>query len=574
MDTKQDRKNKGKNKVKFISSIRSRIVLLVLVTTLLFILIAMLSVLPIIRSSLGETQESYTNDVAVSYGTLLGTHVKEKGLEVVAGEETVKMLANIQIDKQESSYAYVVDLKGTMLYHPTAEKIGQPVENAVVKQILSDIVAGKPQETQTYEYEFKGETKYAGVYPDIENGFLLVISSDKKEVMKVNDQIMMVCSIGFFVAFLICMVLGVIISRIITKPIARMTETTERFSTLDLRSGGQDTGMGNRKDEIGVMERALMELRDHFSSVVREIQVQGAKLQEAAASLGTSAGETVNHVQQVDKAVGEIAEGAASQAEETQKATENVVQMGSMVEETRQEVENLYKYANIMESSREDASQGLKDLSVINERAKESIDRIYHQTNNTNESAMRIREATELITFIAEQTNLLSLNASIEAARAGEHGKGFAVVASQIQGLAAQSNESARQIGEIIDGLISDSGKAVSTMDDVMKIMEEQNEDIQKMEQQFGDLYQAMDKSVQGVGNIAGKAAVLGDVRNSVIDVVQNLTAIAQENAATTEETSASVTEVGSIMVQIQGHVESLREIAEDLEKRISDFVV
>lgn len=563
-----------KNKVRFISSIQSRIILLVFVTTLLFILIAMLSVLPIVRSSLGATQESYTNDVAASYGTLLGNYVKEKGLGAVAEDEAVKMLADIQIDKQESSYAYVVDLDGTMLYHPTKEKIGQPVENSVVKQILSDIAAGKPQETHTYEYEFKGETKYAGVYPDVENGFLLVISSDKKEVMKVNDKIMMVCSIGFFVAFIICMVLGVIIARIISKPISKMTETTERFSTLDLRGDEKETRMGNRKDEIGVMERALMELRNQFSNVVREIQVQSAKLQEAAVSLGTSAGETVNHVEQVDKAVGEIAEGAVAQADETQKATENVVRMGSMVEETNKEVENLYKYANIMKSSSEDASKGLKELSVINEKAKGSIDLIYQQTNNTNESAMKIREATELITAIAEQTNLLSLNASIEAARAGEHGRGFAVVASQIQGLAAQSNESARQIEEIIDGLISDSGTAVSTMDDVMKIMEEQNGDIQRIEKQFGDLYQAMDMSVQGAGNIAGKTAVLSDVRDGVVDVVQSLTAIAQENAAMTEETSASVTEMSSIMTKILNNVDSLRKIAEDLEKRISDFVV
>ena len=92
----------------------------------------------------------------------------------------------------------------------------------------------------------------------------------------------------------------------------------------------------------------------------------------------------------------------------------------------------------------------IRDRDNINQQAIASIDVIYEQTNITNISALKIKEATTLISSIAEETNLLSLNASIEAARAGEAGRGFAVVASQIQKLADQSNESANQIDQII----------------------------------------------------------------------------------------------------------------------------
>ena len=166
------------------------------------------------------------------------------------------------------------------------------------------------------------------------------------------------------------------------------------------------------------------------------------------------------------------------------------------------------------------------------------------------------------------------MNASIEAARAGEQGRGFAVVASQIQKLAEQSNESARQIAEIINMLIADSNEAVGTMNDVMQIMEEQNQNIHKIEQEFKNLSDQIEKSIGGVSNIADKTQVLDNARVNVIDIVQNLTAIAEENAAGTEETSASVAEVSNIVNQISESVNELRGIAEILENRMNDFVI
>lgn len=571
-DLTEELQQRVQTRINFAHSIRSRILVMIVVTVLICALTVLFTIRPLITKNFSAMQSSYMKDVAMAYGRMLGEYVMEGGLDVVSTPEVQDLLKEISINGKESSYAYVVDLDGTMLYHPIAEKIGVSVENEVVKQMLSDIRDGKPQETSVYEYDFRGAIKYAGIYPDVEHGFLLIISADKAEITSDIQSILLKTLLSTLIAFVICVVIALFCSAIITKPIKEMAEIADRFSTLDLREDDRRERIGQRRDEVGLLGRSIGGVREQFHAIVTEIKTQSNNIHTTAASLDEHTKETLNNIEQVERAVYEIAEGASSQAEDTQKATENVIRMGNMVEDTNQEVENLYLYANAMKQSGDDASKTLSDLEEINHKAKESIDLIYQQTNTTNESALKIREATELITFIAEQTNLLSLNASIEAARAGEQGRGFAVVASQIQKLAEQSNESARQIGEIITLLISDSGKAVDTMNEVMEIMEVQNKNIQQMGQQFEQLFAAIDKSNRGVGNIADRTKSLDEARVNVVDIVQNLTAIAEENAAGTQETSASVTEVNDIVSQISENVNQLRRIAEELEHRMEIF--
>lgn len=571
-DLTEELQQRVQTRINFAHSIRSRILVMIVVTVLICALTVLFTIRPLITKNFSAMQSSYMKDVAMAYGRMLGEYVTEGGLNVVSTPEVQDLLKEISINGKESSYAYVVDLDGTMLYHPIAEKIGVSVENAVVKQMLADIRDGKPQETSVYEYDFRGAIKYAGIYPDVEHGFLLIISADKAEITSDIQSILLKTLLSTLIAFVICVVIALFCSAIITKPIKEMAEIADRFSTLDLRDDDRRERIGQRRDEVGLLGRSIGGVREQFHAIVTEIKTQSNNIHTTAASLDEHTKETLNNIEQVERAVYEIAEGASSQAEDTQKATENVIRMGNMVEDMNQEVENLYLYANAMKQSGDDASKTLSDLEEINHKAKESIDLIYQQTNTTNESALKIREATELITFIAEQTNLLSLNASIEAARAGEQGRGFAVVASQIQKLAEQSNESARQIGEIITLLISDSGKAVDTMNEVMEIMEVQNKNIQQMGQQFEQLFAAIDKSNRGVGNIADRTKSLDEARVNVVDIVQNLTAIAEENAAGTQETSASVTEVNDIVSQISENVNQLRRIAEELEHRMEIF--
>ncbi len=326
------------------------------------------------------------------------------------------------------------------------------------------------------------------------------------------------------------------------------------------------------RDEVGDMLRTVDNLQKHLSGIIRNINVMCADVHESADSLNEQTKVSASHISQIDVAINEIAQGATTQAEETQDTTENVIVMGDMIENSNRQVDTLNANAAQMAKMGESAIGTLQELEEINNKTKGAIDVIYEQTNTTNDSALKIREAINLITDIAEETNLLSLNASIEAARAGEQGRGFAVVAGQIQKLAEQSNESARKIEEIVSMLIEDSDKAVGTMDEMRQIMMEQSNRVDRASEMFRQLKSGIDQSVFAVGVIADSTKEIDRTRVSVVDSAQNLTSIAQENAASTEETSAAVAELTEIMEGISNDAMSLEQVADKLRAEFGFF--
>ena len=304
-------------------------------------------------------------------------------------------------------------------------------------------------------------------------------------------------------------------------------------------------------------------MKEALTVIVLKIRQQSGQLFDASETLTNNAVKTAGNVNNVETAVNEIATSATSQAQETQGATESIISMGTMIEDSTSQVKSMNETADVMNAS---------ELGEINERATESINVIYEQTNTTNDSALKIKDATSLIASIADETNLLSLNASIEAARAGEAGKGFAVVAAQIQKLAEQSNESAKRIEDIIRELLKDSETAVHTMEDVKKIMQEQNEKVKKTAEVFEQMHEGVNLSIHGMVSIEEQTQKIEDARNKIVDTVQSLSAIAEENAASTQETSASMMEIGSVINDISQNAENLKNIAEVLERNMQLF--
>ena len=567
--------NKNQNKVSLLHSIKTKIVLLVIVVIIATAGINLLVSVPLIKKNFTTLTHNYMKDMATLVGETIETEIGYLGAEaVLTPEELAKVAKDIKVSGMDSSYAYIVSADGTMMYHPTPEKIGQPVENDAVKSLLAEIAKGNRPEPDVITYLFKGVAKYASYYIGSNMDYIVIVTADESEALSSVSMMMQRTLGGSAAALVFYSIIGFLIAAIIVKPIEKATKMIVKISELDFTDRENlQASLNRRKDETGVMAKAIGTLRKELADVIRSITGQSVELHDASNAMNNSAYETSQSVDQVEKAINEIAQGATSQAQETQTATENVILMGNMIEETNNEVEKLRNNARSMRDSGDKALNILAELNNINQKTKEAIQTIYEQTNMTNESALKIKEATDIITDIAEETNLLSLNASIEAARAGEQGRGFAVVASQIQKLAEQSNDSARQIADIINLLITDSEKTVETMEDVKAVIEQQNEHVINTGKAFMEVKTGIDSSVESVREITAKTKQLDDARVKVVDVVQNLTAIAEENAASTEETSASASEVGAIMGTISDNAQQLNTIADELKNSIKQFI-
>ena len=538
-------------------------VLMLIVATVVTAATLLLIMVPFSERQIKNETKNYMYDIAQSSCSILDTMTSTDDAALK------EHFQNVGVEGISSSYAYIVSSDGTMLYHPTAEKIGKSVENAVIKDVVSELKNGQKPENKVVTYDFNGVNKYAAYNISKDQSKIVVISADESEVLQPVNNMMKLAVFALIVVVVIVSAIGAVITEIALRPIIRVSQIVQKMADLDFSENENTEKMKKRKDETGVMTRSVALLREELVDLLEGIQKQSVQLFKTSANLDGDSDETQKMVEQVDRAVGDIATGATSQAQETQNATENVIAMGNMIEDTNAEAERLNGNAQQMKDSSDQAMQILKELNEINDRTKQSIEEVYTQTNITNESVQKIKEATVLIASIAEETNLLSLNASIEAARAGEQGKGFAVVASQIQKLAEQSNESASQIDEITNALISDSTKSVETIAQVRDIMNEQSEKMEKTDSMFRQVNTGVDHAMDSVNTITEKTELLNQSREKIIDVVQNLSAIAEENAASSQETSASITQVNTVVTDISDNASGLKDIAYHLENDV-----
>ncbi len=452
----------------------------------------------------------------------------ERVLYTKAGD---KVIATVLNGGQEYS-ASNVDIVGSKYYTYYV-----PLYQAGTKDVIGMVFCGRPQ-------------------ADVE-----------KEIRVVTNSIL----IGTIIVVLIASLIAIFVALAIVNAIHKSVAVLEKVADGDLTEEVPENII-SRKDELGIMGSSIESLRESLIQIISELKNQSTTLFTSSDKLDVASREASTSIASVNEAINEISDGASSQANETQSATENVILMGNMVEDTSAKLKDLISISNSMRDAGNKAVDTLDKLDKINKKASSAIDLIYEQTNTTNESVARIREATALITDIAEETNLLSLNASIEAARAGEQGRGFAVVANQIQKLAEQSNESASKIASIITELLADSEKSVQTMDEVRQIMEEQSEDVRKTQEAFEDVRSGIDQTTTGMGAISEKTDSLDAARVSVVDVVQNLTAIAQENAASTQQTNANASEFSVLVGNIKDETVTLKEIAEGIERSVGQF--
>jgi methyl-accepting chemotaxis protein len=333
-----------------------------------------------------------------------------------------------------------------------------------------------------------------------------------------------------------------------------------------------DGRLSKRNDEVGKIARSVKGLIVNIASVVTNIHKSTAALDEFTGDFKKSFDTINNSISNINIAVDEIANGATNQAGETQHVNDQIMAMGTAIMETTRNVDTLVGSTEEMKNYNGQLNDTLDELVAISDKTRIAIDEVHEQTNVTNKSVERIGSAVTVIADIASQTNLLSLNASIEAARAGEYGKGFAVVADEIRQLADQSNESAKEIGSIVQELIHNSNVSVETMNSVLQEMHIQLDKLNLTREVFEKLNGEVGNVAVAIDNISEQVEELNKGKDDVLTSAESLASIAQQNAASTEETSASMVELSDIVNECTENTNQLVTISAEMNENVNKF--
>ncbi len=450
--------------------------------------------------------------------------------------------------------------------------LGSPAGDVIVTKVLQN-----GEEYFSKNVSLEGNVNYGYYMPVYQNGSdseiigMVFVGTDRAQKDAVINRILGSTVTAVVVIMLACIALAMKMASSMSRNIRSSIQVVEELAQGNLKVW-VDEKLLVRKDEIGALSKVTITLRDAMQSVIREISENAKHLSKASDVLGTAADTTNGTMTQVKDTVAMIVDNSAQQAENSKNTSAQMQIMGENITQTTQEVGVLDENAQAMQQSGRRAAETLLNLMKINDEVEHTIKEVQEQTDRTNDSVIKIYEATALITSIAEETNLLSLNASIEAARAGESGRGFAVVADQIKKLADQSNESSREIGETTQVLMEDSAKAVENMQQMQEILKNQSESMQATKNIVEEVLSGIGESMQSIGQIKSSTQRLDSSRSEVVEAVSSLSEIAGNNMEGTKKTYDETEAVAGTFKQVYESAEQLRRISEQLVQSIDYF--
>ena len=520
-------------KVTFIHSISFKILILVAGIVIFSLIGSVLSA----NSKASEIVETTNQNYILSLAEQVAETISNIPSEMVSNGEYANVMQGIEMKGIDSAYAYLVDSDGTMLYHPTAEKIGQPVENSVVKGLVSEIQAGKTPENDIVEYDYKGAIKYAG-YAITNGNMIVVVTADKGEIIEPINS--MVRSMGTVAAATLveCLIIGYIVSLFICKPIRKLTEAIEQTAQLDFSSNEEARKLLKRKDETGQMARKVHEMRKNLKDIVEDIN-------NASNQITTN----VDGLKQVSDIINSMCTDNSATTQELaagmQETAATTVTINESVQGMKNDAEAIAAMAIKGAEASDEVMERAKNLGDKTEQASNRTMAMYQSVKEKSQKAIegskavgKINELTETIMEISSQTSLLALNANIEAARAGEAGKGFAVVATEIGSLADQTSRAIADIGTIVQAVNDAVGNMTECMEETTEFLETTV---------IGDYKEFKEVSVQ----YQEDADTYGNNMNEVKEAVERLSILMESSAKaldgikdTVNESAAGVTDI------------------------------
>ncbi len=279
-------------------------------------------------------------------------------------------------------------------------------------------------------------------------------------------------------------------------------------------------------------------------------------------------------MQDIARAMGEVAGGVQGQAEDTESSNENMISFSENITTVTEKTSHMGQTADKAIEAVEQGRVIVQELSGKSDTTVSLTRVLVDDIDAVQKNSEEIKSFVDVINSIAGQTNLLSLNASIEAARAGEAGRGFAVVAEEIGKLADQSKESGNKIHEIVKKIGETADKTTASAREAESMVNEQARALQETVNVFEMIQDCVGELVEGIRLITQRLEESMLEKDKVESSLQNIASVSEEVAASTQEVTATLGEQVSVVQTLKEEVELLRSDALELDKSIERFKI
>lgn len=557
------------SKTKKRGTFATKIIVMVILAVIVSNVICMVFILESSKKQITDSVKHTMVDVINTTSKIMENEISNSGVDDLDYDGYANNLSDVKLEGMDSAYMYVVQNDGTMLYHPTKEKVGQPVENAVIKGVVQQLQDGKKPGTAVVEYDFNGTTKYSA-YTILNNENILVLTADESEALAgittVTGVAVGISAIVVLLAIIICFILG----RRLMRPLVKVSTIIEEIANGDINA---DFGMVKEtNDEIGLIIEKMKELTQSLGNIVGKIRNSSDTMSSNSYELNDTSSQTLAANNEISKAVEDVAEGSTGMAASISKINENLLEMSNETKDINESVNEIRNQTTAVQDSSKIMNDKIKSMQDSSHKMDEGISAISKRIETVNTTVDKVSNIVSVIEEISSETNLLSLNASIEAARAGDAGKGFAVVAQEIRVLSDNTNTELENIKQIISSLVEECRYCVQASGTIVEDNAKQKEEIKAVLDEFGSLDEQIQKTAEKADEIEELVTAMIELNDDITKSSNSLTDVSAANAAATEEMNANIEELNAMMHGVSEMAEHMNNESDGLKEALSFF--
>lgn len=557
------------SKTKKRGTFAAKIIVMVILAVIVSNVICMVFILESSKKQITDSVKHTMVDVVNTTSKIMENEISNSGVDDLDYDGYANNLSDVKLEGMDSAYMYVVQNDGTMLYHPTKEKVGQPVEDAVIKGVVKQLQDGKKPGTTVVEYDFNGTTKYSA-YTILNNENILVLTADESEALAGITTVTGVAVGIIAIVVLIAIIISFIMGRRLMRPLVKVSTIIEDIANGNIEADFSVVKESN--DEIGLIIEKMKELTQSLGSIVGKIRNSSDTMSSNSYELNDTSSQTLAANNEISKAVEDVAEGSTGMAASISKINENLLEMSNETKDINESVNEIRNQTTAVQDSSKIMNDKIKSMQDSSHKMDEGISAISKRIETVNTTVDKVSNIVSVIEEISSETNLLSLNASIEAARAGDAGKGFAVVAQEIRVLSDNTNTELENIKQIISSLVEECRYCVQASGTIVEDNAKQKEEIKAVLDEFGSLDEQIQKTAEKADEIEELVTAMIELNDDITKSSNSLTDVSAANAAATEEMNANIEELNAMMHGVSEMAGHMNDESDGLKKALSFF--